>query len=42
MLSSLPIALAQVKTGNKLENLFKEIGQIVFSLYRSKELEKLI
>ena len=33
----LPIALAQVKAGNNSESLLNEIGQIVYSLYRSKE-----
>ena len=38
MLQRLPIALAQVKTGNKSENLLNEIRKIVYSLYRSKEI----
>ena len=37
MLQKLPIALAQVKAGNNLENLLNEIRQIVYSLYQSKE-----
>ena len=36
MLQRLPIALAQVKSGNNLENLLNEIKQIVYSLYQSK------
>ena len=40
MLKILPIFLAQVKTGNKSENLLNEIRQIVYSLYRSKEITK--
>ena len=40
MLKKLPIALAQVKAGNNSENLFNEIKQIVYSLYRSKEITK--
>ena len=36
----LPIALAQVKAGNNLENLLKEIRQIIYSLYQSKEITK--
>ena len=36
----LPIALAQVKAGNNSENLLNEITQIVYSLYRSKEIIK--
>ena len=40
MLKRLPIALAQVKAGNNSENLLNEIKQIVYSLYRSKEITK--
>ena len=40
MLKRLPIALAQVKAGNNLESLLNEIRQIVYSLYRSKEITK--
>ena len=41
MLKRLPIALAQVgKTGNSSESLLNEIRQIVYSLYRSKEITK--
>ena len=40
MLKRLPIALAQVKAGNKSESLLNEIRQIVYSLYRSKEITK--
>ena len=36
----LPIALAQVKAGNNSESLLNEIKQIVYSLYRSKEITK--
>ena len=32
----LPIALAQVNTGNTSENLLNEIRQIIYSLYRAK------
>ena len=35
MLKRLPIALAQIKAGNN-----SEIRQIVYSLYRSKEITK--
>ena len=38
MLKSLPIALAQVKGGNNSESFLNEIRQIVYSLYRSKEI----
>ena len=40
MLKRLPIALAQIKAGNNLESLLNEIRQIVYSLYRSKEITK--
>ena len=40
MLKKLPIALAQIKTGNNSENLLNEIRQIVYFLYQSKEITK--
>ena len=40
MLKRLPIALAQIKTGNNSESLLNQISQIVYSLYRSKEISK--
>ena len=40
MLKRLPIALAQIKAGNTSESLLNEIRQIVYSLYRSKEVTK--
>ena len=40
MLKRLPIALTQVKVGNNSESLLNEIRQIVYSLYRSKEITK--
>ena len=40
MLKRLPIALAQVKAGNNSESFLNEIRQIVYSLYRSKEITK--
>ena len=40
MLQRLPIALAQVKTGDNSENLLNEIRQIINSLYQSKEITK--
>ena len=40
MLERLPIALAQIKAGNNSESLLNEIRQIVYSLYRSKEITK--
>ena len=36
MFQRLPVALAQVKEGNNLENLLNEIRQIAYSLYQSK------
>ena len=42
MLQRLPIALAQVKAGNNSKNLLNEIRQIVYSLYRSKQITKKI
>ena len=40
MLKRLPIALAQIKAGNNSESLLNEIEQIVYYLYRSKEITK--
>ena len=40
MLQRLPVALAQIKAGNNSESLLNEIRQIVYSLYRSKEITK--
>ena len=40
MLQRLLIALAQVKAGNTSENLLNEIRQIIYSLYRAKEITK--
>ena len=40
MVKRLPIALAQIKAGNNSESLLNEIRQIVYSLYRSKEITK--
>ena len=40
MLKRLPIALAQIKAGNISESLLNEIRQIVYYLYRSKEIPK--
>ena len=42
MLSTLPIALAQLNAGNNSEKPKNEIRQILYSLYRSKELAKQI
>ena len=40
MLQRLPIALAQVKSGNNSECLLNEIRQIVYSLYQPKKINK--
>ena len=40
MLKRLPIALAQINAGNNSESILNEIRQIVYSLYRSKEITK--
>ena len=40
MFQRLPIALAQIKAGNISENLLNEIRQILYSLYREKEVTK--
>ena len=40
MLQRLPIALAEVETGNKYENWLNDIRQIIYSLYRAKEITK--
>ena len=40
MLQRLPIAVAQVKAGNTSENLLNEIIQIIYSLFREKEITK--
>ena len=40
MLSRLPITLAQLKAGNNSEKLKNEIRQILYSLYRSKNMTK--
>ena len=40
LLQRLPIPLAQVKAGNKSENLLNEIKKIIYSLYRKEEITK--
>ena len=42
MLKKLPTALAQIKAGNNSESLLNEIGQIVYYLYRSKKITKML
>ena len=39
MLSRVPITLAQLKAGNNSEKLKNEIRQLLYSLYRSKNLQ---
>ena len=39
MLSRLPISLGQLNAGNNSEKLKKEISQLLYSLYRSKNLQ---
>ena len=38
MLQRLPVAFVQVKAGNTSENLLKEIRQIIYVLYRAKNI----
>ena len=38
MLNRLPIALAQLKAGNNSNKLKNEIKQLLYSLYRSKNI----
>ena len=40
MLQRLPIALPQVQAGNTSENLLNKIRQIIYSLYRAKQIIK--
>ena len=40
MLSRLPIALAQLKAGNNSQKFKNEIRQLLYSLYRSRNLTK--
>ena len=40
MLSRLPLTLAQLKAGNNSEKLKNEIRQLLYSLYRSKNMTK--
>ena len=42
MITRLPILLAQLKAGNNSNKLNNEISQIVYSLYRSKNLSKTV
>ena len=38
MLQRLPIALAEVKPGNTFENLLNKVRQIIYFLYRPREI----
>ena len=40
IIQRLPIALAQVKAGNKSENLLNEIREIMYSMHRAREITK--
>ena len=40
MLQRLPIALVQVKAGNRSENLPNAINQIIYSSYQENEITK--
>ena len=40
MLSRLPTSLAQLKEGNNSEKLKNEIRQLLYSVYRSKNMTK--
>ena len=40
MLQRLPVVLVQLKVGNTPGNLLNEIRQIIYSLYRAKEITK--
>ena len=42
MITRLPILIAQLKAGNNSEKLKNEIRQLLYSLYRSKNLSKTI
>ena len=42
MFARLPILLAQIQTGNNSQSLKNELRQLVYSLYRSKALNKTV
>ena len=42
LITRLPILLSQLKAGNNSQKLRNEIRQIIYSLYRSKNLSKTI
>ena len=42
MFTRLPILLAQIKAGNNSQELSNEIRQLLYSLYRSKQISKTV
>ena len=40
MLAHLPILLAQIKAGNNSQKLKNEIRQLLYSIYRSRQISK--
>ena len=42
MFTRLPILLVQIKAGNNFQELKNEIRQLLYSLYRSKQINKII
>ena len=42
MLTCLPILLAQVQAGNNSRDLKNEMRQLLYSLYRSKQISKTV
>ena len=42
LITRLPVLLAQKQAGNNSQKLNKEIRQIIYSLYRSKNLSKTV
>ena len=42
MFTQLPILLAQIKAGNNSQELKNEIRQLLYSLYRSKQISKTV
>ena len=42
MLQRLPIAFGQVKASNNSESFLNEIRKIVYSLYQSKQITKIV
>ena len=42
MLQKLPIAFAQIKSGDTFKNLLNEIRQVIYSLHQTQEITKKI